>query len=139
MTLLVLDTSVLLKWFKEEEYSEVSVKIKKGFVEGAHEIVVPDLVLYEMANAMRYSEAFDPELTKRSLDSFVDLGVDIVTPTQTLLNSAIDLSNQYEITLYDAIFISLSKLVDARFVTADEKLYGEIKDLEFTEFISNLE
>lgn len=139
MTLLVLDSSVLLKWFKEEKYSEISIKIKEGFVKGSHEVVVPDLVLYEMTNAMRYSEAFDPDLTKRSLDSFIDLGLDIVTPTQNLLNMAVDLSGEYETTLYDAIFVSLAKLIDATFVTADESLYEKIKNLEFVEFISDFE
>lgn len=139
MALLVLDTSVLLKWFKEEKYSEISIEIKEGFVEGAHEIVIPDLVLYEITNAMRYSEAFDPELTKKFLDSFIDLGIDIVTPTHNLLNSAIDLSDQYEVTLYDAIFLSLAKLIDGVFITADEKLYEKVKGLQFTEFISGFD
>lgn len=47
--LLVLDTSVILKWFKEEDYSDAAIKIKEEFVDGLHEIVVPDLLLYDIA------------------------------------------------------------------------------------------
>jgi predicted nucleic acid-binding protein len=37
--LLVLDTSIVLKWYKEEEYTEIALKIKKDFVEGLNEII----------------------------------------------------------------------------------------------------
>lgn len=114
-------------------------KIKEGFIEGQHEVVAPDLVLYKMANAMRYSKNFDTELTKESFESLINLGIDIVTPTRNLLNTAIDLSNQHDITLYDAVFLSLAKLIEGRFITADEKLYRKTKDFEFVKFISDFE
>jgi predicted nucleic acid-binding protein len=47
---LVLDTSVILKCYKEEEYTEAAVKLKRDFVEDLNNVIVPDLVLYEMAN-----------------------------------------------------------------------------------------
>jgi predicted nucleic acid-binding protein len=31
---LVLDTSVILKWYKEEEYTEIAVKLKRDLIEG---------------------------------------------------------------------------------------------------------
>jgi predicted nucleic acid-binding protein len=68
MVLLVLDTSVILKWFKEEEYTKTALKIKKEFIEGVHELVVPDLALYELDNAMRFSEGFDEETIEKSLE-----------------------------------------------------------------------
>jgi predicted nucleic acid-binding protein len=136
MVLLVLDTSVILKWFKEEEYTKTALKIKKEFIEGVHELVVPDLALYELVNAMRFSEGFDEETIKKSLEKFIDLEIDIVIPTQEVINSAIKLSYTYNITVYDAVFVSLAKLIGAIFVTADEKLHEKIKKLKFVKFIT---
>ena len=138
MALLVLDTSVILKWFKEEEYTKTALKIKKEFIVGVHELVVPDLALYELVNAMRFSEGFDEETIKKSLEKFIDLEIDIVIPTQEIINFAIELSYTYDITVYDAVFVSLAKLIGAIFVTADKKLYEKIKELKFVKFITEL-
>ena len=55
------------------------------------------------------------------------------------MNSAIELSYKHDITVYDAIYVSFAKLMDAIFITADEKLYEKIKDLEFVRFITKYE
>jgi predicted nucleic acid-binding protein len=68
---LVLDTSVILKWYKEEEYTEIAVKLKRDLVEGLNNVIVPDLILYEMANVLRFTEGFNEDLIKRSLESFM--------------------------------------------------------------------
>jgi predicted nucleic acid-binding protein len=134
--LLVLDTSIVLKWYKEEEYTEIALKIKKDFVEGLNEIIVPDLVLYEMANVLRFTDGFNERLIKKSLESFIDLGIDIVIPTIEMISLATKLSYKYKITVYDAIFIALSKIINGIFVTADKKLYEKVKELKFVKFIS---
>ena len=43
----VIDSSVIVKWFSKEEYTDLALKIRKSFVDGNIEIVVPDLQLYE--------------------------------------------------------------------------------------------
>jgi len=136
MVILVLDTSVVLKWFKEERYAKIALKIKDEFVKGVHEIVVPDLILYEMANAMKYTEGFNTKLIKDSLTNFVAMDINIVTPTEEVMNLAIELAYKYGITIYDSVFVSLAKLIDATFVTADETLYEKVKDLKFVKFIT---
>jgi len=135
--LLVLDTSVILKWFKEEVYSDIALKIKKEFVDELHEIIVPDLLLYEFVNAMKYSRLFNEETIKESLSNLIDLDIHIVIPTEEMLSEAIELSYSYNITIYDAVFLSLAKLINAIFVTADEKLYKKVKELKFVKFIAD--
>jgi predicted nucleic acid-binding protein len=133
---LVLDTSVILKWYKEEEYTEIAVKLKRDLVEGLNSVIVPDLILYEMANVLRFTEGFNKDLIKKSLESFIDLEVDIVIPTIEIIDLAVKLSYDYKIAVYDAVFIALAKLVNGIFVTADKKLYEKVKELKFVKFIS---
>lgn len=52
---LVLDASVILKWYKEEENSDKTLEIRDKCIRGEIQISAPHLVLYEMANALRYS------------------------------------------------------------------------------------
>jgi predicted nucleic acid-binding protein len=45
--LLVVDASVILKWFLEEEYSDVAIKIRENFYKEIYRIIEPDFLLYE--------------------------------------------------------------------------------------------
>ena len=139
MALLVTDTSVILKWYKEEIYSEIAVKIKDKFVEGVHEIVVPDLILYELANAMRYDKGFDDDLIKQSIRQLVDLEIDITIPAEGLISESVDYARKYDISIYDAVYVALANQLDAMFVTADKKLFDKIKGLGFAKFITDME
>jgi len=92
-----------------------------------------------MANVLRFTEGFDEDLIKKSLENFIDLEVDIVIPTMEIIELAVKLSYDYKIAVYDAVFIALAKLINGIFVTADKKLYEKVKELKFVKFISEFE
>ncbi|MEA2055113.1 MAG: type II toxin-antitoxin system VapC family toxin [Candidatus Thermoplasmatota archaeon] len=48
----VLDASVVAKWFVVEEGDDIALSLRKQFEEKEIDIVVPDLLLYEIANAL---------------------------------------------------------------------------------------
>ena len=135
MALLVLDASVILKWFKEENYTKYALKIKDDFVEGVHEIAAPDLILYEISNAMRYA-GFAPDIIEEALKSLIELGIDIVVLPKEIISLAVKLSYKYNITVYDATYLALAISIGAHFVTADKKLYKKIEKLKWSRFIS---
>ncbi|KXA94717.1 hypothetical protein AKJ36_02345 [candidate division MSBL1 archaeon SCGC-AAA259I07] len=134
--LLVLDASVVTKWFKKEKFTDAALKIREEFRKGEHELIVPDLVLYEISNAMRYDESFTPEMIKDSQDSLMDMEMEIVTPTREILKNSVDIAEEREITIYDASYMALAELIEATLITADGKLFEEIKDMSFVQFIS---
>ena len=41
----VVDASVIVKWFIDEEYSDKALLLERNYVEGSVDIVVPELVL----------------------------------------------------------------------------------------------
>jgi predicted nucleic acid-binding protein len=110
----VLDASVVIKWFSEEEYTDRALKLREDFSKGEIELVVPDLMLYEVSNALRYNSDFDET------------------------NSALNLAYEYKITIYDAYYVALAKEIDFILVTADRKLYLKIKDLKFVKYIDQI-
>ena len=138
MALLVLDASFITKWFKDEIYTEIALKVKDEFVNGVHEIVAPDLILYELANAMRYDKAFDSDLTKQSISYLIELGIDVIIPTEDLISVSIEFAYKCNISIYDAVYVALASKLGATLVTADEKLYEKIKGLNFVKFITNM-
>lgn len=51
----VLDSSVVIKWFSQEEFTDKALKLREDFTKGENLIAVPDIQLYEIANALRYT------------------------------------------------------------------------------------
>ena len=43
----VLDSSVIIKWFSEEDETDLALSLREGFLKGDVDIIVPDLQLYE--------------------------------------------------------------------------------------------
>lgn len=124
----VLDTSVVAKWYKEESGSEEALQLKDGYVSGDFDIIVPDLILYELANCIRFSSGSDEKDISDVVGNFTDLGIDIVVPTLYLLDSASNFSYKYNVTVYDAVYLALAKATGSEFITADKKFYERVKE-----------
>lgn len=134
--LLVLDASVILKWFLEEEYSDVALKIRENFYREIYRIIEPDFLLYEFVNVLRYNPVYTEEDVIKAVNSLIESDMDIVLPTIELLEVAVNIAKRYDVTVYDAIYIALAKLISGTYVTADKKLYEKVKELKFVKFIS---
>lgn len=134
----VVDTSVIYKWYVEEEHSDKALSILNTFIDGTTRITIPDLVFYELSNAMR----FNPENTEKDvrdvIKNLADLNLDIVVITEGLINNAIKMAYKYNLTVYDSVFVALAKDLEFEFVTADEKLFRRIRDMKFVNFLGEI-
>jgi len=125
----VLDTSVAIKWFSEydEDDLDKAIKLRREIFEGNYFVVVPDLLFYELANALRYNPHLSPHDVAHAVQSVIDMGFDIKTIEPTVVERAIDLAFKYNITVYDASFLSLAQTENRLLITADYKLAGRVK------------
>jgi len=135
---LVVDSSVVIKWFSDEEDTEKALKIREDFLKGKNIIAVPDIQIYEIANALRYKKNITMEEVIAYTRSLIDIGMVIVIPTADTIKSAVEVAFQHDITIYDAYFISLAKELNFSFITADEKLYRKIEKLKFVNLLRNM-
>ncbi len=124
----VLDTSVVAKWYIYEDGSEAALQLEYGFAAREFDIVVPDIILYELANCIRFSSNKTDKDVIDVLENFDSLGIDIITPTQSLLKSAAKLSFKYQTSIYDAAYLALAKAIGGELITADKKFYEKVKD-----------
>ena len=122
----VLDASVVLKWFVDEEGSDRALDIRREFIEGKREIAAPDLLIYEMSNVLSLHPGFAENEVILAMHSIWDIGISIVTPTKSLIERTIKLSKQYGITAYDSSYIALAEELGYDFLTADAKLLKKI-------------
>lgn len=118
----ILDASVVLKWFIPEKDFEKADIIRTEYLRGIRSIIVPDLLLYEISNSLRYHPEFTSQEIKEVLKTLLDIEIEIITPTLALMEKAIDISKEQNITCYDATYLALAEDLQEEFITADENL-----------------
>ncbi|MEW6557854.1 MAG: type II toxin-antitoxin system VapC family toxin [Elusimicrobiota bacterium] len=123
----VLDTSVILKWFFEEDGTQEAIFLKNQFETGKIDIVEPDLLIYELANVLRYNNRFPETAIKTAVKSLYDLRIKFLTPTISIMENAIHLALKTNLSVYDCVYTSLSMKLSAPLITADKKLYLNTK------------
>lgn len=133
----ILDSSVIIKWFSEEEDTEKALDFREKHIAGEIELIDPDLLLYEVANALRYNKSINETDVKAAVDSLISLGIEIVVPTKEVTDEAISLAFQYNLTVYDAYFIALAKVLAFTFITADERLCRKVKGLPLVHLLKD--
>ncbi|MEA1944612.1 MAG: type II toxin-antitoxin system VapC family toxin [Euryarchaeota archaeon] len=106
---------------------------------GYTELVVPDLLLYEVSNALRYNPNFDETDVIEAVDSLYDIGISIIVPTGGVIKSAINLAFTHNVTIYDAFYAALAETIDFTLITADVKFHRKIEDLSFVKFIDEID
>ena len=123
---IVLDASVIVKWFNVEEYSEVALEIKRLYVEGLIDIVAPELLFYEVGNALKYNPNFGEKDVKRALKALEDMQIELKALRGELISETIKVAFRHGLTLYDASYVALANLSNTICYTVDEEVIERI-------------
>ena len=132
MISLVIDTSVAVKWINqdnEENIDEVN-RILEDVRNGQVELLAPELLKYEIGNALLFGKKIASEDIKDLMSIFYSLPITFITADQDLANSTYKLATTHGITYYDASFMSLAKQYDATLVTDNIKHQGKDSDIK---------
>jgi predicted nucleic acid-binding protein len=121
MEKVVLDTSVVVKWFVEEKNSEKAVKLLKNYRDGQLKIIAPAIIGLELANALFFGASYKSELIKESLTAFYSLNFVLIPLGESLIQEASEYMEKFKIGIYDALFIFLAEKEKIPLITADKK------------------
>jgi predicted nucleic acid-binding protein len=136
MSSLVIDASVAVKWYTQEENRDEAIKILQAHMGGEIELTSPTLLAYEVINALRYNPSLTSEDQEKAVAALFLIGIDLKPPTQELMIKATRLANKYDITIYDAVYLSQAILQDTNLVTADKELTEKAQETgKITELI----
>jgi predicted nucleic acid-binding protein len=123
----VVDASVVVKWFSEEEGTEEAIRLREEHVEGKCILSAPDLLVYELSNALRYKPNFDEDKVERAIADILDLQMDLVTPGRELVEKTAEAALKFNATMYDSSYLALGELMGIEVYTADKKFYNQAK------------
>ncbi len=127
---LVLDTSVVVKWFVRppEEDLEAALEVRRRIVEAELNLIIPDLLFYELANVLRYQPQLAPEEVAKALDTLETMELDVRPFSYPLGKEAVRVAKITGITAYDAYFIVFAEAFECPVLTADRRCYARVRD-----------
>jgi predicted nucleic acid-binding protein len=126
----VIDASVAVKWFSEEEGTQSALKLRREHIDGLKTLVAPDLLIYEVSNALRYKPGFNQERVGRAVADLMDIQVDLIAPSRELVELGSELAYRYDVTLYDSCYLALSDLMGIMTYTSDKRFYEKARASE---------
>ncbi len=129
----VVDASVAIKWFLEEDHSREALSL----LASGNTLSAPELILSECGNIL-WKRTLRGELTDdralEILDTLQDSPL-IVKPTAPLLTTAFAIASRYQRSVYDSLYLALAVAMEAPLVTADLRLFNAIRSTSLSRSI----
>jgi predicted nucleic acid-binding protein len=116
----VLDASVLVKWFVDEEGRDAAIDLLDEVVDRPRRFALPDLAWYELTHVLlRVTRKVEPAF--RSLERVMLLGIPCFAATPERCIKAMQLAKRFKLSGYDAHYVVLAEELEGRWVTFDSK------------------
>ena len=135
MEKIILDTSVILKWFIKEENSPEAKKILVRLENQKIQIFLPELSKYELGNGLLKGKQLPFSKVKPLLISFYNLPITFIVQNQKLSLLTYQIAEKLNITYYDASFLALAKQQNATLITANPKHQKKIAGIKIQTLI----
>ena len=128
---MVIDTSVVAKWFVEEDERGKAILIRDQLLSAKISLIAPRLLIYEMGNVLTQNTNLNSKETSNALRSLDEIGLEIYLMGFDELETAAKLSRDFNITFYDTVFASLAKILNTKLITADKSLASKLGEPGF--------
>ncbi len=124
----VVDSSVAVKWYSEEQETDKALELMNQHVKGTVRLWVTDLLYHEVANGLRYKPNYDEKKLNRAMGDLLRLHLDTWPVDPILMSKASAIAYKGQVTMYDAIPVALAQLRETVCITADEQTqYKKLK------------
>lgn len=137
--MIVVDASVAIKLLRREEvnHKEARALLQKHFSK-TDEILVPDLIFYEAANALATKVQIPSFVALRSFTQLKKFDFNIYRPTFEDVDKTTKLAKKYNTTIYDMLYAVVAKKHKTYLITADDN-FARKTGLKFVKLLKNVE
>ncbi len=133
----MLDASVIIKWYTEENLSPIAREIRDLYINGQILIIVPTLLEYEVLNGLKYTGQFTLEELNTVGSSLENYGFKLNKMEGKYRQKMTEIAMNHRISIYDAAYIALAIEDKCKLITADEKIQKKLPKTQKS-FIINL-
>ncbi len=129
---IVLDSSVVVKWFSTETKSGEALKLLDSYIQGTVELTISEILICEIGNALRYKPDYDIQKWKTALAQLYNLHMKLTHLTEDLASRTGEIAHEGKVTFYDALPVAIAENRKTICITADEETqYKKLKPKDF--------
>lgn len=126
--MIVVDTSIVIKWiFRNEDNWTDAISLYEKHLKGIEEIVVPQLLFYEVANVLATKSKIPSKTIASDLNFLYEANLRLHQENRNELIKASFLAKRYKTSAYDMLYAVIAKNKECILVTADEKFIEKTK------------
>ncbi len=118
---IVLDSSVVVKWFSTETKSVEALKLLDSYTQGTVELTISELLFCEVGNALRYKPDYDTQKWKIALTQLFNLHMNVTHLNPDLTTRTGEIAYEGKVTVYDALPVAIAEHKKTTCITADEE------------------
>lgn len=126
----VVDASVAVKWFSAETNTDAAQRILAYAFRRDRILYAPDLLFYEIGNALGRGKRMSEEKILAALGVLYDSPIEFVRLDRMMMEAATRVMTAYELTFYDAVYGALAHMLGVPLITANPKDHGKIKEAQ---------
>lgn len=124
--LYVIDASVAVMWYADEEHSDRAELL----LDESIKLAAPDLLPVEVANALwKKVRAGDMKLSdaRRAVEQISEPPIELFD-SAALLETAFDIAHKYDRAVYDCLYLTLAVELGVQLVAADRRFFTAIRN-----------
>ncbi|MFQ5484499.1 MAG: type II toxin-antitoxin system VapC family toxin [Desulfobacterales bacterium] len=122
----VIDASIAIRWFIEEEAHPLAEEVLKGIIDDPERFAVPELFAFEVFSVLCRLHSNGFQTYKKGFMPILQLGIFRQPMTENLARLAYNFV-QLGLTGYDACYAALSKDLNGTWLTFDKKAHQLIQ------------
>ncbi len=132
----VVDSSVAVKWFVQEELREDALRL----LDWSEELCAPDLIVTEVAG-VAWKKCIRGEIAQEQagfIATAIRGYIKALHPSVDLIEQALQIALSLNHSIYDCLYLACAEDVDGVVITADRKLFNRVKGTIFEGRVSDL-
>lgn len=125
--MIVIDASVIVKWFQEEKDSDKARSLQYDHITGVNSILIPHLLYYELANTFSTKSRLPIKNIQHNFQALFKMKLHIYEEKEIDLMETTLLAKKKDTSFYDMLYAVVAKNKKCDMVTADERFVKRTK------------